>query len=118
MEFSSRLSRRSLLAGTAAAAAAAALPRMAFAAPDWKKYSGTHIEVNLIKSPRSETIARHLQEFIDLTGIDVGLEQTPEQQQRQKAIVEFNSGAPSFDVIHLSYHVQKRMFEKGGWLAD
>jgi len=118
MEFPSRLSRRSLLAGTAAAAAAAALPRMAFAAPDWKKYAGTHIEVNLVKSPRSETIARNLKEFTDLTGIDVGLEQTPEQQQRQKAVVEFNSGAPSFDVIHLSYHVQKRMFEKGGWLAD
>ncbi|MFE0756545.1 ABC transporter substrate-binding protein [Inquilinus sp. NPDC058860] len=114
------LSRRSLLAGTAAAAAAGALPRIrpAWAAPDWKKYAGTHIEVNLVKSPRSETIARNLKEFTDLTGIDVGLEQTPEQQQRQKAVVEFNSGAPSFDVIHLSYHVQKRMFEKGGWLAD
>ena len=32
----------------------------------------------------------------------------PEQQQRQKAVIEFNSGNPSFDVIALSYHVQKR----------
>ncbi|MGO7302230.1 sugar ABC transporter substrate-binding protein, partial [Rhizobium ruizarguesonis] len=23
-----------------------------------------------------------------------------------------------FDVVHMSYHVQKRQFEKGGWLAD
>ena len=27
-------------------------------------------------------------------------------------------GKPSFDVIHLSYHVQKRQFEKAGWLAN
>jgi multiple sugar transport system substrate-binding protein len=114
------LNRRSLLAGTAVAAGLVALPRIrpAFAATDWKKYSGTHIEVNLIKSPRGDVIQRHLQEFIDLTGIDVGLEQTPEQQQRQKAVVEFSSGQPSFDVVHMSYHTQKRQFEKGGWLAD
>ena len=42
----------------------------------------------------------------------------PEQQQRQKAVIELTSGKPSFDVVHLSYHVQKRQFEKGGWLAD
>ena len=42
----------------------------------------------------------------------------PEQQQRQKAVIELTSGRPSFDVIHLSYHVQKRLFEKGGWLAE
>ena len=46
------------------------------------------------------------------------VQQTPEQQQRQKAVIELTSGKPSFDVIHISYHVQKRQFEKGGWLAD
>ena len=33
-------------------------------------------------------------------------------------MIELASGKPSFDVIHLSYHVQKRQFEKAGWLAD
>ncbi len=42
----------------------------------------------------------------------------PEQQQRQKAVIEFNSGNPSFDVIPLSYHVQKRQFAKNNWLTD
>ena len=42
----------------------------------------------------------------------------PEQQQRQKAVIEFNSGNPSFDVIALSYHVQKRQFAKNNWLTD
>ncbi|WP_204280229.1 hypothetical protein, partial [Raoultella ornithinolytica] len=35
-----------------------------------------------------------------------------------KAVIELTSGRPSFDVVHLSYHVQKRQFEKAGWLAD
>ena len=33
-------------------------------------------------------------------------------------MIELASGKPSFDVIHISYHVQKRQFEKAGWLAD
>ncbi len=42
----------------------------------------------------------------------------PEQQQRQKAVIEFNSGNTSFDVIAISYHVQKRLFGKNKWLDD
>jgi multiple sugar transport system substrate-binding protein len=92
--------------------------RAASAAVDWKRFSGTTLEVNLIKSPRSETILKNLAEFEALTGIKVNAEATPEQQQRQKTTIELSSGKPSFDVVHLSYHVQKRQFEKGGWLAD
>jgi len=95
-------------------------PSLAFAQAgvDWKKYAGTTLEVNLIKSPRGDTLQKYEKEFEDLTGIKVNSEQTPEQQQRQKTTIEFSSGRPSFDVVHISYHVQKRQFEKGGWLAD
>ena len=114
-----RPTRRQFLAGTAALGAGAALGlRPAFAAVDWKKYAGTTIEVNLIKSPRGDTLQKYQSEFEELTGIKVNSEQTPEQQQRQKAVIELASGKPSFDVIHISYHVQKRQFEKAGWLAD
>ena len=111
--------RRHFMAGTAALGAASLLGvRAASAAVDWKRFSGTTLEVNLIKSPRSETILKNLAEFEALTGIKVNAEATPEQQQRQKTTIELSSGKPSFDVVHLSYHVQKRQFEKGGWLAD
>jgi multiple sugar transport system substrate-binding protein len=116
----SNFSRRSLLAGAASATALAGVgwtPR-AHAAVDWQKFKGSKIEVNLVKSPRAETLRRNLNQFTELTGIEVGLEQVPEQQQRQKVVIEFNSGSPSFDVVHLSYHVQKRLLEKGGWLED
>lgn len=115
-----RLSRRRFLAGTAAAGALAlAGVRPGFAAAvDWKKHAGTTIEVNLTRNPRGELLRQHQAEFEALTGIKVNSEATPEQQQRQKAVIELTSGRPSFDVIHISFHAQKRQYEKAGWLAD
>lgn len=117
------VSRRAMLAGTAAAGALGSTIGLggfaAFAAePQWKKYAGSTLEVNLIKGPRGDLLQKHADEFTSLTGIKVGSEVIPEQQQRQKAVIELASGKPSFDVVHLSYHVQKRQFEKAGWLAD
>src|SRR6478609_5134407 len=110
--------RRSLLQGSLAAGALGLTGFPARAEPQWKKYAGTTIEANLIKGPRGELLQKYASEFTELTGIKVESEVIPEQQQRQKAVIELTSGKPSFDVIHISYHVQKRQFEKGGWLAD
>jgi multiple sugar transport system substrate-binding protein len=116
---STSISRRGLLAGTAAAGLfGLSAPRVHAAEPQWKKYAGTTLEANLVKGPRGELLQKYAAEFTDLTGIKVESEVIPEQQQRQKAVIELTSGKPSFDVIHLSYHVQKRQFEKAGWLAD
>src|SRR3978361_338461 len=112
------ISRRKLLAGSAAASAFALAGVPAFADIQWKKYAGTKLEVILAKGPRGDNLQKNIKEFTDLTGIQVESEQIPEQQQRPKAVIELTSGKPSFDVIHLSYHVQKRQFEKAGWLAD
>jgi multiple sugar transport system substrate-binding protein len=114
------LTRRSLLATTIAAGAygLGGAPRLLAAGPDWRRFAGTELGVNLIKSPRGDILQKYEKEFVELTGIEVSSEQIPEQQQRQKAVIELTSGSPSFDVIHLSYHVQKRQFDKAGWLAD
>ena len=113
-----QVSRRAVLAGTAAAGALSFTGLPARAEPQWKKFAGTNLEVILAKGPRGDLVQKYITEFTDLTGIKVESEQVPEQQQRQKAVIEFASGKPSFDVIHLSYHVQKRQFERAGWLAD
>jgi multiple sugar transport system substrate-binding protein len=110
--------RRCLLQGTLATGALSLTGFPARAEPQWKKYAGTTIEANLIKGPRGELLQKYAAEFTELTGIKVESEVIPEQQQRQKAVIELTSGKPSFDVIHVSYHVQKRQFEKAGWLAD
>ena len=115
--------RRLLQAGLGAAALGAVpgagqLAAHAQGAFDWKKFKGEKIEVFLVKSPRGDLLSKHHKEFEDLTGIIVGSEMIPEQQQRQKAVIEFNSGNPSFDVIAISYHVQKRLFGKNKWMED
>ena len=114
------IQRRQLLRASAAILAAPALVRRAHAQSqfDWKRFHGQSIEVNLTKSPLADVLQAHQKEFEDLTGIKVGAEQIPEQQQRPKVAVEFASGRPSFDVVHVALHVQKRLIEKGHWLAD
>ena len=118
------MKRRRLLQAGASAAALGAIPGAgqlaahAQAAFDWKKFKGEKIEVFLVKSPRGDLLTKYHKEFEDLTGITVGSEMIPEQQQRQKAVIEFNSGNTSFDVIAISYHVQKRLFGKNKWLED
>src|ERR1700743_766802 len=112
------ISRRAVLAGSAAAGALALTGAPARADIQWKKYSGTKLEVILAKGPRGDNLQKNIKEFTALTGIEVESEQIPEQQQRQKLVIELSSGKPSLDIVHLSYHVQKRQFDKAGWLAD
>ena len=112
--------RRTLLAASAGALCAPALVERANAqsAFDWKQAKGTKLEVNLAKSPRGDVLQAHQKEFEELTGIKVGAEQIPEQQQRPKVAMEMSSGHPSFDVVNVAMHVQKRLIERGRWMED
>jgi multiple sugar transport system substrate-binding protein len=116
--------RRTLLGGAGALAigAAAGLPslpvRAAQGAFDPKRFKGQKIEVLLAKGPRGDLLQKYEKEFTELTGIEVGSEQVPEQQQRQKAVIEFTSGSTSFDALMLALHVQKRLVGKAKWLVD
>lgn len=85
---------------------------------NWRRFAGTKLDVMLVKNPRSDLLQSHEKEFTALTGIEVSSEQIPEQQQRQKAMIEYSSGRPSFDVTMLALHVQKRLAAKGKWLED
>jgi multiple sugar transport system substrate-binding protein len=71
-----------------------------------------HLEANLIKGPRGNCCKIRI-EFTDLTGIKVESRSHPGAAAAAKAY-RLTSGKPSFDVIHVSYHVQKRQFEKAG----
>ena len=93
-------------------------PRTRRARSTGRRFKGEKIEVFLVKSPRGDLLTKYHKEFEDMTGITVGSEMIPEQQQRQKAVIEFNSGNTSFDVIAISYHVQKRLFGKNKWMED
>ncbi|CAN7461916.1 sugar ABC transporter substrate-binding protein [Bosea sp. LjRoot9] len=85
---------------------------------NWKRFAGTKLDVMLVKNPRSDLMQSEEKAFTALTGIEVSSEQVPEQQQRQKAMIEFSSGKPAFDVTMLALHVQKRLSAKGKWMED
>jgi multiple sugar transport system substrate-binding protein len=116
--------RRRLLQAGAGAVALGALPGAgilnagAQAPFDWKRFKGEKIEVFHVKGPRGDLLTRHQKEFEELTGIAVGSESSPEQQQRQKVVIEFNSGNTSFDVTEYAYAVQSRLLGKSNWLVD
>lgn len=116
---SNEIKRRTLLHATAATGLASILPGAAYGASvDWRRYAGQSIEVLLVKNPRGELLQKYQKEFEALTGITVGSEQVPEQQQRQKYVIEFNSGKPTFDVLQWTFNIHKRLFEKTKWLHD
>jgi multiple sugar transport system substrate-binding protein len=85
---------------------------------EWKRFKGEKIEIALQKSPFHDVLQKYEPEFTALTGIEVGSEQIPEQQYRQKLAIEFASGKPSFDACYVAQATQKRLFGKGKWLAD
>src|SRR5262245_16009176 len=118
-------SRRAVLRGTTAVVAAGAVfsPAVITRALgqsdfNWKRFAGEKLDVLYVKNSRSELLLKAEKEFEDLTGIKVSSEAIPEQQQRQKVAIEFASGKPTFDVVALSLHVNKRQAAKGKWLED
>lgn len=113
--------RRQVLAGAALAplAAPAIVERAnAQSAFDWKQCKGQDVEINYQLSPRGDLVRAHIKEFEELTGMKAGFEQIPEQQQRPKVAMELATGHPSFDVLNVAMHVQKRLVEKAGWMDD
>ena len=106
--------RRTLLAASATALAAPAIvERPMPRARSTGSKQRSPLEVNFAKSPRADILQAHQKDFEELTGIKVGSEQIPEQQQRPKVAMEMSIGHPSFDVVNVGMHVQKRLIEQG-----
>jgi multiple sugar transport system substrate-binding protein len=82
---------------------------------DWKRFRGKELFVMLAKHPWPDEMVRWLPEFQDLTGMKVSYEALPDQQQRQKMIVQFTAGDPGIDAFYSSLHVEKKRFWKAGF---
>lgn len=114
-----KLSRRQLALAASALAAPPLVERAnAQSQFDWRRFRGERIEVSVQTSPRGLFLQQNAREFEELTGIRAGVEVVPEQQHRQRVIVEFASGRPSFDVVEISLHVNKRQVGRARWLVD
>lgn len=116
------LTRRKLMQSALGAAGASTIGAFGQAkaqgAFDWQKFKGTKLEVLLQRGPYQDVLQKFESEFTALTGIQIGSEQIPEQQYRQKLAIEFASGKPSFDACYVAQATQKRLFGKGKWLSD
>ena len=82
---------------------------------DWKRFRGKELFVMLAKHPWPEELVKHLPEFQELTGMKVSYEMLPDQQQRQKNVVQFTAGDSGIDAFYSSLHVEKKRFWKSGW---
>jgi len=85
---------------------------------DWEQFKGQMVSVQVVKSPWSDYLAQRLPEFEKLSGINVNLSILPEQQARQKLVIDFASGGATVDVFDTSLHVEKTRFSKAGWYED
>lgn len=115
------LRRRLIQASAAVLATPLAAPAIveranAQSAFDWKQFKGQGIEINYQLSPRGDLAKRAVPQCEELTGIKVGFEQIPEQQQRPKVAMEMATGHLSFDAVNVGMHVQKRWSRRrNGW---
>lgn len=82
---------------------------------DWKRFRGKELFVMLAKHPWPEEMVRWIPEFQELTGMKVSYEMLPDQQQRQKNVVQFTAGDSGIDAFYSSLHVEKKRFWKSGW---
>ena len=115
----SGFTRRGVLRGAATAVGLAAGPFVWTSAKgqtfDWKRFRGKELFLLLARHPWPDEMVKWIPEFQDLTGMKVSWEQLPDQQQRQKNVVQLTAGDPGTDAFYSSLHVEKKRFWKSGW---
>ena len=92
-----------------------ALSVYAMADVNWKQFSGTKIRILMNKHPFTTYIEKELPKFKKLTGIDITLEVFPEDQFRNKRLIELNGGG-QVDGFMIMPGQAKLYYWKAGWL--
>jgi multiple sugar transport system substrate-binding protein len=82
---------------------------------DWKKYSGTTLRLMVNRVTPCELLAQRIPEFEARTGIKIKAEIYPEEQFRQKTVVEMTSGMTDLDMFMTLIANEGAKFYKSGW---
>jgi multiple sugar transport system substrate-binding protein len=85
------------------------------AAIDWKQCKGTEIRFLMNKHPFTTYIEPKVAEFEKMTGIKVNMEVFPEDQFRNKRMIELNAGG-TVDGFMIMPGQAKLYYWKAGWL--
>ncbi len=83
---------------------------------NWRQFEGTEIRLLMNKHPFTTFIEPKIPEFEELTGIKVNMEAFPEDQFRDKRLIELNAGA-KVDGFMIMPGQAKLHYWKAGWLA-
>jgi len=82
---------------------------------NWRQFAGESIRVLALKFYYTDLIAKKLPEFEALTGMKVTLETYPEDQFRQKIVVELAGGSTRIDAFTTGTSYEGRKFFVSGW---
>ena len=114
-----RFSRRRVLQSATAMGAVLAVNRhlpFAFAADfDWTKYSGTKLRMMADRIEPGDLLIKHIPEFAAKTGIQVDVQQLPEEQYRQRIVVEMTAGNSDIDLFMTLIGNEGVQFLRAGW---
>ncbi len=88
----------------------------AFAYAQDMPYKGVRITVALRSLPETDFIVSRLAEFKLMTGINVQIVTYPEQQLREREVIDVSTGAGAYDVLAID-SVFIPEFAKAGWIA-
>ena len=83
---------------------------------NWRQFEGTEIRLLMNKHPFTTFIEPKIAEFEEKTGIKVVMEVFPEDQFRDKRLIELNAGA-KVDGFMMMPGQAKIHYWKAGWLA-
>ncbi len=121
-----QMSRRSLIRGLGSlgvtAATAGTLLNMgatrALAADfDWKKHSGTTVKLLLNKHPYADALIADLDNFKELTGMDVQYDVFPEDVYFDKVTAALSSGSSEYDAFMTGAYMTWT-YGPAGWIDD
>lgn len=121
------VSRRSLIKGlgsmgvTAATAGvlvnAAATQALAQNGFDWKKHSGTTVKLLLNKHPYADALIANLENFKELTGMEVEYDVFPEDVYFDKVTAALSSGSSEYDAFMTGAYMTWT-YGPAGWVDD
>lgn len=83
---------------------------------DWRRFEGTDIRFMMNRHPFTNWIEPVVNEFEELTGINVTLEVLPEDQFRQVRLLEVSSAAPTLDGYMVMPGQVAAQYLGAGWL--
>ncbi len=116
---STNYTRRRILQSATAVGTVSALnlniPSAFSAEFDWNRYSGTKLRMMANRIEPGDLLIKQFSEFQAKTGIEIDVQQLPEEQYRQRIVVEMAAGNSDIDLFMTLIGNEGVQFLRAGW---